>query len=1070
MSVFTDYAEEKSVFREYAEKKSVFQEAAEKKSVFQEAAEEPRWKRALKWMGKSLAETVKESPYVKSIRGAAKIGSMQAEKETEKFRQASSIENPEERMKAIKETEGLKTPLIDPTDLIFAGTFGAKMGAKLGIKGAIQGASKEILSQASLGFSDIPEITKDMAKFFKTKAGQKRLKESENFIKQVIYRDKANIEHATFEGIKKAGIPGQIKKRLISDWQKVKQILKTPGLELSQELNPYETRKLMFKKIQNQMEEVTERVSKIDKSIVSTAKELKIEDSGFKKDVLDYLHARHAPDYNAAHGVKAAGITDEEAAVFLKKIDESPHSDKIKEIAENIQNFHNETLDMLYSNGATYGVIDEDTYKLLKSKYKNHVPLQRIIDDQEIVEGLTGTGLDVRGSGLKYAKGSEREVKDILENIYTARLQAVNRIEKNVVDNSTYSMVKDFMRSFPDQDVFDIVVPPKVKTMTGIIKTEKITDPSILQFQLNGKPTFIKINDPELAVALKGVNRDKVPEAIKYIGSVTRWISKMATKHPEFAFSNKIRDMQEAIIFMAAQKEIKGKDVARMLFKDPASLKNIRDYTKGKTTEGAKLYKRLRDLGGAGGGFSTSTKSQTAKEMTKIVKQNRSRPRQFLSKSIDALNNWNLMFEDSTRLSAFKRALDSGISEKKAALIAKNVSIDFDEMGTWGPVVNSLYVFANASLQGTAKNFRVLIKNPKVAAATVAAIGGAVFAGNEWNDSIDPEWRKKISPYDRMNGFNIVLPTDDFRYITVPTAIALKPIKIAMEYGSDIMNNENTDIKDATEKIISSMIEGYSPISGDSLGQALSPSFARPFVDVYANRSYSGQKLHPDTDPYAPESIQYYPFIEESLMGKGLVKATEKLAEKGIEISPADVQYVIQQGIGGMGRFVEKGVETGVSIVSGDIPKPKNIPFSSRFLRQTESDYYRDEEENRLIKKEMGEYSRKNFYQNKAIRSLSETDANIWDYLEEIDPFDVDKTAKKLEKIVLQKGIPDKGWYNKLAAFPPKVREIVFEHRYDKSPPEIQDKMRTAAALTPGFLSKGFFESKARRQIDESRP
>jgi hypothetical protein len=118
----------------------------------------------------------------------------------------------------------------------------------------------------------------------------------------------------------------------------------------------------------------------------------------------------------------------------------------------------------------------------------------------------------------------------------------------------------------------------------------------------------------------------------------------------------------------------------------------------------------------------------------------------------------------------------------------------------------------------------------------------------------------------------------------------------------------------------------------------------------------------------------------------------------------------------------------------------------------------------------MGEYSRKNFYQNKAIRSLSETDANIWDYLEEIDPFDVDKTAKKLEKIVLQKGIPDKGWYNKLAAFPPKVREIVFEHRYDKSPPEIQDKMRTAAALTPGFLSKGFFESKARRQIDESRP
>ena len=321
------------------------------------------------------------------------------------------------------------------------------------------------------------------------------------------------------------------KEKIVSDWQRVKE-LKTEGMKLTNELTPYERRKLMAGRQTARLQKTEEVVRKIDKDILDTSKKLKIKDTKLQNEVFDYLKARHAPERNVALGEKAAGITTKEAGEITARLEKSPHAAEIKRIADDLQKFHNETLDILYQGGKPEGVISKELYDLLKTKYKNHIPLQRVMETDDIAEVLSGRGLAVKGTGLKRAVGSEKEVKDIMENIYAARTQAIQRVEKNIVDNETFNFVQEYIKTFPEQELFEIVKPQAIgKTFEGKIITKQLQSPDILQFQRNGNPAYIKINDPRLAVALRGVNREQLPAVMRYISTITRWMSALVTRY-----------------------------------------------------------------------------------------------------------------------------------------------------------------------------------------------------------------------------------------------------------------------------------------------------------------------------------------------------------------------------------------------------------------------------------------------------------------------------------------------------------------------------------------------------------
>ena len=759
------------------------------------------------------------------------------------------------------------------------------------------------------------------------------------------------------------------------DWIRVKNLARREDVKITGELTPSERRALMYGRIETRLEEGRSIAKNIDKDIIDTSRKVGRIDKELNDLVDQYLIAKHAPERNALLGKRAAGISTEEAKKVLSDIEKLDIGKEVKRIADKVSGFNNKVLDILYAGGRSEGVISRETYDILRSKYKNHIPLNRIMDETEDVGGvLLGKGLDVKGSGLIKAKGSERNVADIMTNVKSNYDQAIQRIEKNIVDQETLRMVRDN----PQLNMFEIVKPQAIgRTFSGEIILQKITDPSILTMREFGKPVYIKIKDPQLALALKGINREKMGPFMRTWAMVTRFMSSLATRfNPEFAIPNKIRDLQEAATYLLSQKEFGFKGASKIATRDLKSQKSIVEWMLGKETEGAKLYQQMKMDGGTTGGLSLSTRNQVVRDMDKIRELNRSNPKKAAETFLRGVEKWNTLFEDSTRLSVYKESLERGLSRDRAAVLAKQATIDFNKMGTGGPVINAIWMFSNASIQGSAKMLKAM-KNPKVLVSVSGVVGTGVWATGTWNDRIDPDWRNKVSKWDRLNGLPIVLPGDgNFNYITIPVSWGLKPIKVAMDYGYDLATGKNKDLQDSIGSILAAFIEGYNPVGGTDIISAITPSVLDLPSDIRANKSWTGSKIKPDWDKYAPNSTQYFSDLKKTTIGKVFIGITKDISDATggrIEISPADVDYAYNQIVGGAGRFSSKIINSISAIGKGELPPAKEVPFTSRFYRSVEQERIGAESgETKKLKQILSEQSRQKFYENQEAETLHE--------------------------------------------------------------------------------------------------
>ena len=716
--------------------------------------------------------------------------------------------------------------------------------------------------------------------------------------------------------------------------ERVRILMEKKGLKIDDISDPYLKATLYLGRVADKIEIGKQEVKAIISDMKKVADEFKSDTSAIRKEVNDYLRFRHAPERNAAIGEGAAGITTAEAQAGLKAIEISPRGKKIKELADRASKLNKQTLDLLKNSG----VISDELYQTLRVRYKNHVPLQRVFEETEDIGSvLSGRGFDVRSTGVKKAVGSQREVDDILGNIVTNYEQAVLRSEKNIVDQATLAFVrnnKDILG-----DLFEIVKPKAIgRTFDGKILLERTTDPTILQLYENGKPIWIKINDPHLAIALRGIGREKLGTLLNAVGSFTRLYSGLATRfNPEFAFPNKLRDLQETAVYLASQKGIGFKGVAKTIIRDPKSTKDVLDALRGIDTEGSRLYNEMKSLGGTTGGFGLSTRKQTALDLDKLEKLVNSPTRKIADNLIEYIDDWNTIFEDSTRLSVYKQALDQGLSKERAAFLAKEASINFNRMGKGGPVINAIWMFSNASIQGSAKMIRSL-KNPKVLGTTVLAVGGSVAVVNEWNDQIDPEWKNKVSKWDRLNGLPVVLPSKEgegIKYITIPVSWGIKPIKVMSDYAYDAVSGNKIIVKDMINDTMTAMIEAYNPAGGSDLVSALTPTLLDTPVEIARNRSWTGNKIRPDYDQNAPADIQYFGSLKETKIGETAISISELLNDKAdIAISPANMKYAYDQYVGGAGRAVSKTVNTITGLFTGEPVPVDEYPFISRFYRE----------------------------------------------------------------------------------------------------------------------------------------
>ena len=737
------------------------------------------------------------------------------------------------------------------------------------------------------------------------------------------------------------------KEKLDNDWNRVREIANDPNLPVSEgRLTPAERKKLYTGRLGTRIEQAENKGASVLIDIINTAKTTGVADDVLRKDIHEYLIAKHAPERNLALGnPRAAGISNEEAAAIIQRIEASPVAGEVKRIAQGIRAIDDEVLDILYQGGRSEGIINTELYNLLKKRYQNHIPLHRILPEkegQDIAQVLSGRGFDVRGTGIIRAKGSELPVSDVIENTFANLMEAVQRVEKNIVDNETLRFARQFNEVYPGKNLFEEIRPKAIgRTFDGKgVITEQIKDATVLSMREAGEQVYLRINDPKLAVVFRGINREVLPSYIRFSHSFVRFTGALLTRYNlPFALSNKIRDLQEVIIYLFSQKGA-GFGVARKaVSKDAQSFGDIMSWMGGKDTPGAQLYQQMRMDGGTTGGLALSTKEQLVKTFDGIENEIKAGSiKKGARRLVEGIDKWNQLFEDSTRLSAYKAMLENGATREKAAIAAKDATIDFNEYGTAGPVINALYMFASASMKGSFKMIRAM-RNPRVAAATTLTVGGAVFATSNWNDRIDPEWRKKVTRWDRANNLNIVLPhstEERLFYISIPVSWGLKPIKVAMDYAYDLATGGTEDLAGAFEGIITAAVTGYNPLGEQSLMGAITPTLLDVPSQIARNEAWFGGRIRPEPRAHEAQADLYFRSLDDTPLGRGLITATDRVHEATdgrIDISPADINYAINQYIGGAGRFASQIMNTIAAVGIGEVPPVREMPFVSRFLR-----------------------------------------------------------------------------------------------------------------------------------------
>ena len=688
--------------------------------------------------------------------------------------------------------------------------------------------------------------------------------------------------------------------------------------------------------------------------------------------------------YDNALVKEGSGMTDSEARKILAKYDMdlvdpnvSQLKPNIRKAVEAVRSLVQDTRDRLVESGLE----SQATIDVFEETYKNYVPLRGFAEgdvDSEIIEG--GRKLEVRGRE-KRAKGRDTKADSPLSQAVVANTTTIVRAAKNDVMTKFYNLVE----ANPNKDIYELVDPETSNEYKREVRQGKITataktiadymiDPKMVSVRIDGDYKFIRFKDQKLADAFRGANVAKADFMVKYLGQFNRALSSFITTYdPEFVLRNFSRDIQTAVLNLYAEQEvseglIKDKNIVANTVKDTLpAIKSIFMVEAGKTSsnkEMDKYYEEFKEDGAKTEWFYSKPATEVQKDIEALIE---GKGQTAIKAAANFIERMNSSVENGVRLSSYVNARKAGIPRAKAAELAKNLTVNFNKSGEWGQVANSLYLFFNASVQGTSRLIRTLKpryivdgegnRKMQLTTAQKMAIGlslmGSLMSlineGISDDDEDGKSFYSKIADFEKERNIIIMKPSGKGYF------------KIPLPYGVNVFYVAGTLLADAAQKIktpgevaggiIEAAIGSFSPInfpnSGDTfkfLTKFVMPTIGQVPLALAINENYFGQNIYNNNFPGDPS-----PKPESELGKKGGYRWSKELAKflnkatggsefRGgdIDINPDKLDFIMESYSGGMGKFTTRTANTVDKIITGNWDKleARQVPFLRVFYGQ----------------------------------------------------------------------------------------------------------------------------------------
>lgn len=730
------------------------------------------------------------------------------------------------------------------------------------------------------------------------------------------------------------------------------------------------------------------------------------------QDFENYLYARHAPERNAYIARinpnlpdGGSGLTNAQAAQFMDEFQQQGKLTKMVRLARLFDAIIADTNKLRVDSGLTpdFRTVTRTSDGKPLPNYRTYAPLRGFADesvdaDEQIQEfrPKTGKALGARGREDARMLGRQRKAGDIIAHAIMQNTQAVIRSETNKVGQSFLDMV----RANPAQTrgIAEVIqtAPLKRTIVNGVVKL--IPDisyknaPDILVVKENGKEVAIRIYDENIAKAMTGASSLSPTSKnliVQGMANLNRFLAKINTAYnPEFMITNFVRDLQTFGVNVQ-QYDIDG--IAKDSIRDVKSaISGVRDSVRGSNNnpEMKRAFERFQELGGTTDVYGFADIDSRIEEVNKVMASVGTQAKSWkdMSKAVTPvikfLEDYNTIIENGIRTSLFKNLVDRGINEERAAQLAKNVTVNFSKGGEQRVLMNALYLFYNASLQGTMAMMNAIGRSPRVR----KIVSGIVVAGvlqdaiNSMLSEVDDDEKKrydKIPDHILKNRFVLMDPFNitERGYFSFPMPYGFNAFYNMGREMSKVGRGEAAPMK-AAGNILGAFVDSFNPIGGsENWFNFAAPTIIDPVVDVIRNRDFSGRPIVPERGGAGiqlPESQKYWnntfaPYVGISDFLNSLTGGT-RIIPGAVDISPNMIQYAVSFATGGVGKFVERSFNTATStipgLLRGDLEEldVKGIPFvrslyGSVTTRENMEVYMNRMEEVLRIRKEISDAS-----------------------------------------------------------------------------------------------------------------
>lgn len=704
--------------------------------------------------------------------------------------------------------------------------------------------------------------------------------------------------------------------------------------------------------------------------------------------------------------LSGSGISNKDAFDEVDPLENGPKGQAWKDIAK----VHRDSVKWALDNDVARGVKSRKVADEMFKAIPHYVPVKgktkpgqylsdadfALMDDQgdsyeEMMSG--GAGFSITKNEWNQRRGR----KTLPFSPYGTFMSDIGaRIVRGERNRVGQKMMDFFIRN-PSNEwrVFSDRNPPRDRN--GNIRRPDPRDPNFMVVKRGGETFYLRIEDPLLAKAAKNLNPTQMNAFLEFSNKVTRLLSRsFTTANPDFFVPNIFRDLQSAALNLAADAPGLTKAFGKFV-RDRKAFRSIAAFEYGRPGGDPALrdlYEQFKLDGGSVSWAQRETPQEAAARIQDDLKTLDERLKDIkdakgaketidalwkpTSKSframVGALESTNAIFENGIRFAAYRAAIKVGMTREQAAMIAREATVDFNRRGEAGALLNALYAFFNAGVQGSVRTARALSNNPfktgKLSSTQAALLGmmttaATLAAANAAMSDEDDDGKlfwDKIPDYEKERNLIIMNPVNGKSYVKIP-----------MPYGFGFFPYLATRTMDAARRgddlgaagmdIVTAALGNFSPMQfsagsvQSSIARAATPTVFKPLTELALNENFMGKPIYNEPfdrgQSYAsvarfntPEGYtELSQFLNDISGGEGKVKG-------GMNFPAESFEYLVEFGFGGVTQLAKSLYKTGAE------GEPLAAPVVRRLVGQpgkgrNVGEYYEREEKARSVNQQM---------------------------------------------------------------------------------------------------------------------